>query len=101
MCIRDSNKSQSAGYPDKELKGLYPAYIEVKICKIGSEESSFRSFYLSTFNKITKNNPHILVCFPHKDKKLYLEHKPKIIDLYNLQLELKAEYNANNKILYK
>ena len=91
-------KQMSSGYPDRELKEQ--AYIEVKLFDVDSKESSFRSFYISTLDKITKSLPHILVAFPHKDGVL-IDTEPEVIDLYDLKLKLKQEFNASNKDLYK
>ena len=93
-----NGKQMSSAYPDRELKDQ--AYIEVKVFDVDSKESSFRSFYLSTLDKITKSLPHILVAFPHKDGVL-IDTKPEVIDLYDLKLKLKQEYNASNKDVYK
>jgi hypothetical protein len=91
-------KLMSSAYPDRELKDQ--AYIEVKVFDVNSKDSSFRSFYLSTLDKITKSLPHILVAFSHKDGVL-IDTKPEVIDLYDLKLKLKQEFNASNKDLYK
>ena len=91
-------KLMSSAYPDRELNG--EAYIEVKVFDVDSKNSSFRSFYLSTLDKITKSLPHVLVAFPHKDGVL-IDTEPEVIDLYNLKLRLKQEFNASNKDIYK
>ncbi len=91
-------KLMSSAYPDRELKDQ--AYIEVKVFDVNSKESSFRSFYLSTLDKITKSLPHILVAFSHKNGVL-IDTEPEVIDLYDLKLKLKQEFNASNKDLYK
>lgn len=91
-------KLMSSAYPDRELNG--EAYIEVKVFDVDSKNSSFRSFYLSTLDKITKSLPHVLVAFPHKDRVL-IDTEPEVIDLYNLKLRLKQEFNASNKDIYK
>ena len=91
-------KLLSSAYPDRELKDI--AYIEVKVFDVDSKNSTFRSFYLSTLDKITKSLPHVLVAFPHKDRVL-INTKPEVIDLYDLKLKLKQEFNASNKDVYK
>ena len=95
--LTDKGKKQDTGYPDRELKD--EVYLEIKLVKSGSEGSTFRSFYISTFNKINKSLPHILVAFKHKDC-ILTEEEPLIIDLYDKQLKLKCEYLTNNKELY-
>ena len=90
-------KYKSSGYPDTELKDR--AYIEVKLVAKNGESSSLRSFYLSSFDKITKTQPHVLVAFFHENMTL-TDDPPKIIDLYDTVLQVKTEYATNNKGLY-
>ena len=90
-------RKKGAGYPDREL--INTAYLEIKLIKEGSEQSTFRSFFISTFDKITKSQPHILICFTHKNN-IISKEKPKIVDLYDLELQTKVEYNTNNKKMY-
>jgi hypothetical protein len=94
-----TGKKKDAGYPDRELKNR--AYIECKICDKDSFHSSFRSFYLSTTNKITKSLPHYVISFAHKDMKLIPDIAPHIVDLYDLELTVKIECNTCNAQLYK
>jgi len=93
----NNNKYQSAGYPDRELKNR--AYIEVKLSSVDNLQSTQRTFYTSSINKVTKELPHILVCFIHKKGKLI--NMTKVICLYDLMLDLKCEWWASNKQLYK
>ena len=90
-------KKKSAGYPDTELKDR--AYIEIKLVAKKGKSSTFRSFYLSSFDKITKTQPHVLVAFFHENMTL-TDDPPKIIDLYDTVLQVKTEYATNNKGLY-
>ena len=90
---------KSSGYPDLEnLELVY--YLECKVADKDSMKSAFRSFYLSTLDKVTKSNTHILVCFLHREGKLYKEDKPIVKDLYDLELTMKSEWNASNKDMY-
>ena len=90
-------RKKATGYPDREKEN--EAYLEIKILKEGSENSTYRSFYLSTFDKVTKSIPHILMAFTHNEKGL-TNNAPKIIDIYDLEVEIKVEYNASNKTIY-
>ena len=90
---------QAAGYPDLE-NCICEYYLECKVANSKSMDTSFRSFYLSTLSKIKKSQPHLLVCFKHHDAKLSKEDEPIVIDLYDLELTLKQEWNASNKIVY-
>jgi len=88
---------KATGYPDREL--IDTAYLEIKLIEEGSEQSTFRSFFISTLDKITKSQPHILIAFTHKNM-IISKEKPKIVDLYDIKLKVKVEYNTCNKTLY-
>ncbi len=90
---------QATGYPDL-VNCICEYYLECKVANSKSMDTSFRSFYLSTLTKIKKSQPHLLVCFKHHDGKLSKEDEPIVIDLYDLELTLKQEWNASNKIVY-
>ncbi|MDB4342731.1 hypothetical protein OAA07_00675 [bacterium] len=96
--VNSHGNMKATGYPDREIMNV--AYLEVKLIKVGSEESTLRSFYMSTLDKITKSQPHILIAFKHENGVLSQE-MPTIIDLYDIRLTVKVEYNTNNKSLYK
>ena len=89
---------KSAGYPDLKNDTI-GYYLECKIADADQLESSFRSFYLSTLDKVTDSRAHILVCFKHREGKL-LREDPIIKDLYDLKLNMKCEWNTSNKVLY-
>lgn len=95
-----SGLGQATGYPDLENSSS-KYYLECKVASPKSMETTMRSFYLSTLTKIKKTQPHILVCFKHRDGKLSKKDEPIVIDLYNLELKLKQEWNTSNKELYK
>jgi len=92
------------GYPDlqrkeTEMNTIEAYYAEVKVTKEDSKESSFRSFYLSgDLQKITQSRAHILIAFRHKNK--IISKEPIVIDLYDLELTCKEEWNCGNKNLY-
>lgn len=90
---------QATGYPDL-VNCICEYYLECKVANSKSMDTSFRSFYLSTLTKIKESQPHLLVCFKHHDGKLSKEDDPIVIDLYDLELTLKQEWNASNKIVY-
>ena len=104
-----TNKKQTAGYPDRvvTLNNLQKFYVELKIFKKGTEKSTFRSFY-ATFpkrHKITASVPHILIGLEHDNNKQSIQKtltgNYHIIDLYNLQTEIKTECFSNNLKVYK
>lgn len=90
---------QATGYPDL-MNEEYGFYLECKVANSTSMDTSFRSFYLSTLTKIKKSQPHLLVCFKHHGGELLKDDEPIVIDLYDIELTLKQEWNASNKIIY-
>jgi hypothetical protein len=92
------------GYPDlqrkeTEMNNGKPYFAEVKVTDKDSKESSFRSFYLSgALKKIKQSRAHILIAFRHKNK--IISKEPIVIDLYDLELTCKEEWNCGNKTLY-
>ena len=89
--------SQSAGYPDLQTDTYY---LECKVAGLDNIKTTLRSFYVSTFTKINRSIPHILVCFIHEDGKLNKERIPKVIDLYDIKLKLKCEWFSTNQEMY-
>ena len=86
------------GYPDIEIcyKNTI-SYLEVKTSNIIQEESNYRYFYYTKGTKITSNAHHILLSIlAVKDSKDLWSLKEFVIsDLYNLNVSLKAEFNAS------
>lgn len=89
--------SKSVGYPDLQTEEMY---LEIKFASHNNINSTLRSFYISTLDKVEKSLPHILICFVHIDGKLDNERPPIVKDLYNLELTLKCEWESNNKEMY-
>ena len=94
--LTDKGKIQGPGYPDREKKDK--AYLEIKLMDSENEGSTFRSFYISTFNKVNKSLPHLVVVFKHKNR-ILTDDEPLVIDLYDQELTLKCEWQTNNKKL--
>ena len=90
--------SKSSGYPDLQTNEFY---MEIKLSSYDNLESTFRSFYISTLDKIEKTLPHILICFVHIDGKLDNSRPPIVKDLYDIELTLKCEWESNNKEMYQ
>ena len=91
------------GYPDIEINFNGIVYLE---CKASAKEncwtSPFRSFYYTEGKKITENAIHLLIGW--KLEKIDSNYKVigfKIVDLYNLNLYLRCEFNADNPGVYK
>jgi hypothetical protein len=94
-------ENKVAGYPNImiERKGK-TYYIEAKLAEVNQLDSSFRTFYYEPveFTKITRDACHILVGFIHKARSII---GFKIIDLSKIKVNLKSEFNTDNKELYK
>jgi len=95
-----AGKGQKSGYPDcfVNVSNGTSFYLEIKIYKEGSNHSAFRSFFVSTGNKITTTCPHYLLGFEHREKKLTGNYH--IVDLSTKCLCLKAEWATGNRELY-
>lgn len=101
---------QSAGYPDLivEFDKKKYIYIEAKTYQIKTIKSKLRTFYFkpSEKNKITESCPHILIGFEVEslggnNRSPFKVNNFKIIDLYDLRVTLKPEFNANNPMIYQ
>ena len=101
-----SGKEKSSGYPDivfTDLSGR-DNYLECKTFNENTLKSSLRTFYLSPSNdfKITSNAHHFLVSFEMEKRQSSFYAKGfKLLTLEKLNVDVKNEFNANNKELYK
>lgn len=104
--IARSGKQRSAGYPDLEAHfGGEAFYFEIKTYHPETEHSTQRTFYLSPSEdpKVTHAAFHLLIAFamePTGEKKRYRAKSVKLVDLHNLPVKRKIEYNASNQELY-
>ncbi len=105
-----NGKKKSTGYPDIEFIDEFGQvnYLECKTFNIENIHSTQRSFYLSPSNdfKITKDAHHFGISFELfveksvGNKHLYKVRSWKILDLSRLKLDVKYEFNSDNKRLY-
>jgi hypothetical protein len=94
-------ENKVAGYPNIMIEREGKVYyVEVKLAEVGQLDSSLRAFYYEPveFTKVTRDARHIMVGFLHKNKSVI---GFKIVDLSKINVNLKSEFNANNKELYK
>jgi hypothetical protein len=94
-------ENKVAGYPNIMIERMGKVYyVEVKLAEIDKLDSSFRTFYYEPVElaKVTKDARHIMVGFLHKAKSII---GFKIVDLSKINVNLKSEFNTNNKELYK
>ncbi|OGQ56017.1 MAG: hypothetical protein A3J24_02555 [Deltaproteobacteria bacterium RIFCSPLOWO2_02_FULL_53_8] len=108
--ITAKGKKKSAGYPDIELvdDSGRTSYLECKTFNIENVDTTQRSFYLSpsTDFKITKDAHHFAMSFEvsvagrRKNKNLYKCRSWKVLTLDELDVDVKYEFNTDNKRLY-
>ena len=101
-----SGKGKSAGYPDREFTDNgRTVYLEVKsFAKTTKPKSTLRSFYLSPSDdfKVNKNALHLLIAFEViKEKDSYFVTGWKIVTVDRLLVDVKYEFNSDNKRLYE
>jgi hypothetical protein len=103
-----AGEEQRSGYPDIELrhrKSGRIAYIDPKLFEESSRQSTLRTFYFEPrgqTNKVNADAHHILVGFSHDGKDgawKYLTFE--LVDLHALKVQLKAEFHASNKDIYR
>ena len=105
-----SGKKKSAGYPDVQFVDEFNRlnYLECKTFNINNILTTQRSFYLSPSDnfKITKDAHHFVVSFEIfaaesiGKNNVYKCKSWKILSLENLDVDVKYEFNADNKRLY-
>jgi hypothetical protein len=103
-----SGRAHAAGYPDLEATsadGATTFYVEVKTYSATTEDSAQRSFYLSpgTDFKITRDAIHLLIAVQlvPAGPERYSAASVRWLDLSGLRCDLKHEFNANNRDLYR
>ncbi len=105
-----AGKKKSAGYPDIEFvdDSNRTNYLECKTFNIENIDTTQRSFYLSpsTDFKITKDARHFVMSFEvyaagrKRSKTLYKCKSWKVLTLEELDVDVKYEFNTDNKRLY-
>ncbi len=103
-------KKKSAGYPDIEIidKQGRVVYLECKTYATKTKNQSFRTFYFSPSKnpKITKNAFHMLLSFElakgeRGEQIAFVPVSWQLYTLEKLKVQVKHEFNASNKELYK
>jgi hypothetical protein len=102
-----TGEAQAAGYPDVEITGSTPCYLELKTYNAGTINTTQRSFYYSpsAHPKITRDALHFLLAFQlekvtRDGKTTFVPIRWKLITLENLSVDLKFEFNQCNRGLY-
>jgi len=108
--LSKSGKRKVAGYPDIEIrdKGGRIIYIDCKTYNTKTKDQTFRTFYFSPSEdpKITADALHLLISFEldlaeRKGKQAFVPISWQIYTLDKLKVQVKHEFNASNKDLYR
>ncbi|MGA1980294.1 MAG: hypothetical protein ABSG99_07025 [Sedimentisphaerales bacterium] len=102
-----SGKKKAVGYPDIEFTDEFGRtnYLECKTYNCTGEiaESTMRSFYLSPSDdfKVTKSARHFVVSFSieRRERRFFCKGW-KLLSLESLDVDVKYEFNSDNKRLY-
>jgi hypothetical protein len=101
-------KEQRSGYPDLRLTHQETGritYLDPKVYAAASEDSSFRTFYFEPSEgrgKINDDAHHLILGIRHDGKTGRWTYTGwKIVDVSQLELQLKSEFNASNRDLYR
>lgn len=103
-----AGEEQRSGYPDLRLvlDDGSVVYLDPKLFAHGSKASSLRTFYYepkSTTSKVHDDARHLLVGVQHNSgeggKILFEEWD--LVDVSKLKVQLKAEFQASNKDMYR
>lgn len=100
---------QRSGYPDLRLEHLESGrvfYLDPKVYRVGSERSSFRTFYYepkAATNKILDDATHLIIGIAHNGRVegVWQFERWQLVDLFGFQVRLKAEFQASNRDLYR
>lgn len=105
--VTSAGEEQAAGYPDVEILGPVPAYLELKTYNAATANTTQRSFYYSPSEhpKVTRDSLHLLLAFQlektgRNGKTVFVPVHWKLISLQDLQVNLKFEFNQSNRGLY-
>jgi hypothetical protein len=107
-------KAQRSGYPDLrvvDLESRRVFYLDPKLYAAGSRDSSFRTFYFEpkkTTNKVRDDAVHFIVGFQHEPRdgssspsSTWKFTRWDLVDLSHFEVKLKAEFQGNNRDMYR
>ena len=109
--ISRSGKGKATGYPDilfYDIKDR-PCYLECKIYSDNTKQTTMRSFYLSPSDqfKVSIDARHLLLSFEMERKPIngsslsnFYPVAFNLVDLTELDCDMKYEFNADNHRLY-
>ncbi|MGC9336970.1 MAG: hypothetical protein ACP5EQ_02595 [Candidatus Cloacimonadia bacterium] len=108
--IAKSGKRKAAGYPDIQIEDEWnrTIYLDCKTYNTLTKDQTFRTFYFSPSKdpKITKDAFHLLMSFEldtaeREGRRAFIPNSWQIYTLDKLLIQVKHEFNTNNKDLYK
>lgn len=111
--VRSDGRKQAVGYPDIYLKDRFGrhVYLECKTYNKNSIGTTFRAFYFSPppdkhKSKVIYDAYHLMVAYEIEEatregKRCYVPVAWKVVSLYSAEIDVKHEFNANNKGIYK
>ena len=105
--ITTAGEAQAVGYPDVEILSDPPCYLELKTYNASTLNTTQRSFYYSPSEhpKVTRDALHLLLAYELEQterdgKTVFIPTHWKLITLQDLEVDLKFEFNQNNRGLY-
>lgn len=105
--VTSAGGAQTVGYPDVEIPGDPPCYLELKTYNTATVNTTQRSFYYSPSAnpKVTRDALHLLLAFElekveRDGKTAFVPKHWKLISLQDLEVDLKFEFNQSNRGLY-
>ncbi len=105
--VTTAGEAQTTGYPDVEILGDPPCYLELKTYSATTANTTQRSFYYSPSEhpKVTRDALHLLLAYQlektgRDGKTVFIPTHWKLITLQNLEVDLKFEFNQSNRKLY-
>ena len=105
--VNAAGRAQATGYPDIEITGTTPCYLELKTYNATTANTTQRSFYYSpsVTPKVTHDAVHLLLAFElekqtRDDQTVFVPVHWKLLTLQELEVDLKFEFNQSNRGLY-
>lgn len=106
--VTTAGHAQVTGYPDIEIDGATPCYLELKTYHASTADTTQRSFYYtpSATPKITRDALHFLLAYElervtRKGETLFVPAHWKLLTLQDLEVDLKSEFNQSNRGMYR
>ena len=105
--VTTAGEAQTTGYPDVEILGEIPCYLELKTYSATTANTTQRSFYYSPSEnpKVTRDALHLLLAYElerteQNGRTTFTPTHWKLLTLQNLEVDLKFEFNQSNRGLY-